>query len=69
MLTVPAVQEVGEDGGAAGRPGAGAVDLDESGRHHVVVLQPSEGLLARLHVVVEHVEHVTCTAWTKKNIT
>ena len=54
-----AVQEVSDDGGAAGRPGAGAVDLDESGRHHVVVLQLPKHLLTGLHVVMGHVEDVT----------
>lgn len=59
-LTVPTVQEFSDDGCAAGRPGAGAVYLDEGGRHHVVVLQFPKHVLAGLHVVVWHVEHVSC---------
>ena len=59
-LTVPAVQEVGDDGGAAGRPGVGAVDLDERRGHHVVAPELPGHLLAHLHVVVGHVEHVAC---------
>lgn len=55
-----AVQEVGDDGRAARRPGAGAVDLDECGRHHVIVLQLPEHLLAGFHVVVGHVEDMAC---------
>lgn len=59
-LTVPAVQEVSDDGGAAGRPGVGAVDLDERRGHHLVAPELPEHLLAHLHVVVGHVEHVAC---------
>lgn len=53
------VQELGDDGGAAHGPGPAPVDLDQGGRHHVVVLQLPEDLLARLHVVVGHVEDVS----------
>lgn len=54
------VKEFGDDGGTAGRPRTGAVDLDERGRHHVVVLQFPKHVGARLHVIVRHVEHVSC---------
>lgn len=53
------VQELADDGGAARGPGPAPVDLDQGGRHHVVVLQLPEDLLARLHVVVGHVEDVS----------
>lgn len=59
-LTVTAVKELSDDGGAAGRPGTGAVDLNQRGRHHVVVLQFPKHVGARLHVIVRHVEHVSC---------
>lgn len=59
-LTVTAVKELGDDGGAAGRPRTGAVDLNQRGRHHVVVLQFPKHVGARLHVIVRHVEHVAC---------
>lgn len=61
---MPAVQEFSDDGGAAGGPRAGAVDLDERGRHHVVVLQFPKHVLTGLHVVMWHVEHVSCGAGT-----
>lgn len=54
------VKEFGDDGGTAGRPRTGAVDLNERGRHHVVVLQFPEHVGARLHVIVRHVEHMSC---------
>lgn len=54
------VKEFGDDGGTAGRPRTGAVDLNERGRHHVVVLQLPKHVGARLHVIVRHVEHMTC---------
>lgn len=59
-LTVTAVKELGDDGGAAGRPRTGAVDLNQRGRHHVVVLQLPKHVGTRLHVIVRHVEHVSC---------
>lgn len=55
-----AVKELSDDGGAAGRPRTGAVDLNQRGRHHVVVLQFPKHVGARLHVIVRHVEHVSC---------
>lgn len=62
---MPAVQEFGDDGSTAGGPGAGAVDLNESGRHHVVVLQFPKHVLTGLHVVMRHVEHVSCRGGTR----
>lgn len=59
-LTVTAVKEFSDDGGTAGRPWASAVDLNERGRHHVVVLQFPKHVGACLHVIVRHVEHVSC---------
>lgn len=59
-LTMTTVQELGDDGCAAGRPGAGSIDLNESRRHHVVVLQFPEHVLTGFHVVVRHVEHMSC---------
>lgn len=55
-----AVQEFSDDGSTARGPGAGAVDLNESGRHHVVVLQFPKHVLTGLHIVVWHVEYVSC---------
>lgn len=55
-----AVKEFGDDGGAAGGPRTGAVDLNEGGRHHVVVLQLPKHVCTGLHVVMWHVEHVSC---------
>lgn len=60
-----AVEEVGDDGSAAGRPGVGTVNLDEGRGHHVVGLQPAKDLLAGLHVVVGHVENVAWAGGTK----
>lgn len=57
---MPTVQEVGDDGRAAGRPGMRAVDLDERGGHHVVGSELPKHLLTHFHVVVGHVEHVAC---------
>lgn len=57
---MPAVQEFSDDGSTAGGPGAGPVDLNEGGRHHVIVLQFPKHVLAGLHIVVWHVEHVSC---------
>lgn len=62
---MPAVQEFSDDGSTAGGPGAGAVDLNESGRHHVVVLQFPKHVLAGLYIVVRHVEHVSCREGTR----
>ena len=59
-LTVPTVQEFSDDSSTAGGPGVGAVDLNESGRHHVVVLQFPKHVLTGPHIVVWHVEHVSC---------
>lgn len=61
-LTMPAVQEVGDDGSAAGRPGVGAVNLDERRRHHVVGSEFPKHLLTHFHIVMGHVEHVACGA-------
>lgn len=59
-LTVPAVQEFSDDSSTARGPGVGAVDLNESGRHHVVVLQFPKHVLTGPHIVVWHVEHMSC---------
>lgn len=59
-LTVATVKEFGDDGSAAGGPGAGTIDLNEGGRHHVIVLQFAKHVCAGLHIVVWHVEHVSC---------
>lgn len=55
-----AVQEFSDDGSTTWGPGAGAVDLNEGGRHHMVVLQFPKHVLTGLHIVVWHVEHVSC---------
>lgn len=52
------VQELSNDGGAAHGPGPAPVDLNQSGRHHVVVLQFPKDLLTSFHIVVGHVEDV-----------
>lgn len=52
------VQELGNDGGAARGPGPAPVDLNQRGRHHVVVLQLPKYLLTCLDIVVGHVEDV-----------
>lgn len=54
------VQKLCDDGSTAHRPGPAPVDLDQSGGHHVVIFQFPKDLLTRLHVVVGHVEDVTC---------
>lgn len=59
-----AVEEFGDDGSAAGRPGTGAIDLNEGGRHHVVVLQFPKHICTCFDVVVRHVEHMSCGAGT-----
>lgn len=59
-LTVTAVKEFSDDGGTAGRPRASAIDLNERGGHHVVVLQFPKHVGARLHIIMWHVEHVAC---------
>lgn len=56
---MPTVQKFSDDGSTAGGPGAGAVDLNKCGRHHVVVLQFPKHVLTGLHIVVWHVEHVS----------
>ncbi len=38
LLTMTSVQELSNDGCAAHRPGPAPVDLNQCGRHHVVVL-------------------------------
>lgn len=58
--TMAAVQEVSNDGGTAGGPWLVAVNLDECGRHHVVLLQLAKVLLAGLCVVMGHVEDMAC---------
>lgn len=62
---MPAVQEFSDDGRTAEGPWAGAVDLNESGGHHVVVLKLPKHVLTRPHVVVWHVEHVSCRGGNK----
>lgn len=57
---MPTVQKFSDDGSTAGGPGAGTFDLNECGRHHMVVLQFSKHILTGLHVVVRHVEHMPC---------
>lgn len=52
------VQKLCDDSGAARRPGTCAIHLDESWRHHVVVLQFPKHVLTGPHVVMWHVEHV-----------
>lgn len=59
-LTVAAVKEFSDDGGTAGGPGTGTIDLNEGGRHHVVVLQFPKHVCTGLHIVVRHVEHMSC---------
>ena len=59
-LTMPTVQKFSDDGSTAGGPGAGAVDLNKRGRHHVVVLQFPKHVLTGLHIVVGHIEHMSC---------
>lgn len=59
-LTMPTVQEVGDDGSAAGRPGVGTVNLDECWGHHVVGSEFPKHLLAHFHIVMGHVEHMAC---------
>lgn len=50
------VQELCNDGCTAYRPGPAPVDLNQSGRHHVVVLQFPKYLLTCFHIVMRHVE-------------
>lgn len=57
------VQELGNDGRTAHRPGSASVDLNQRGRHHVVVLKFPKYLLTRFHVVMGHVEDV---AWGER---
>lgn len=57
---MPTVQEVGDDGSAAGRPGVGPVNLDECWGHHVVGSEFPKHLLTHFHIVMGHVEHVAC---------
>lgn len=65
-LTVAAVQEFSDDGSAAGGPRAGAVDLNEGRRHHVVVLQFPKYVLTSPHIVMWHVEHMSCREGTRR---
>lgn len=53
------VQELGNDGGAAHRPGSAPVDLNQCRRHHVIVLQFPKYLLTCFHIVMGHVEDMT----------
>lgn len=57
------VQELSNDGSAAHRPGPAPVDLNQCGRHHMVVFEFPKDLLTCLHIVVGHVEDV---AWGKR---
>lgn len=55
---MPAVQELREVHGAAGGPGQCLVQVDEEGRHHVVLAQGPEEPSTGLGVVVGHAEDV-----------
>lgn len=63
-LTVAAVKKLSDNCSAAGGPGVGAVDLNEGGRHHMFVLKCLEHIRTGLHVVMGHVEHVSCREGT-----
>lgn len=52
------VQELSNDGCTAHRPGSAPVNLNQGGRHHVVVLQFPKYLLTCFHIVMGHVEDV-----------
>lgn len=56
--TVPAVKELCEVHGAAGGPGQRLVEVDEEGRHHMVLAQGPEEPSTGLGVVMGHAEDV-----------
>lgn len=63
-LTIAAVKEFGDDGSAAGGPRTGAIDLNEGGGHHVVVLQFPKYVCTGFDIVMWHVEHMSCGVGT-----
>lgn len=62
---MPTIQKFSDDGSTAGGPGAAAVDLNKSGRHHVVVLHFPKHIFTGFHVVMWHIEHVACQEETR----
>lgn len=61
LLTVSTVQVVSDNGSTAWWPGTGAVDPDQRGRHHVIVLQLAKHFLACLNIIVWHIEDMSCS--------
>lgn len=55
------VQVVSDNGSAAWGPRTGAVDSDQSGRHHVIVLQLAKNLLTCLNIIMWHIEYMSCS--------
>lgn len=61
LITVSTVQVVRDNGSTAWWPGTSAVDSDQSGRHHVIVLQLAKHFLTCFNIIVWHIEDMSCS--------
>jgi len=58
---VSTVQVVSDNGSTALGPRTGTVDSDQSGRHHVIVLQLAKNFLTSLNIIMWHIEYMSCS--------